>query len=122
MKLAKWTTTGIGLLGRGALAALLAAGSLLIPADHARADSGGSIRVALYADIGSKYKSTVPLVTLQSEQSFSLLPAAGGSPIIVGSGPEQSPCQSGRVPGEGIGDTKLADCCGCGEEAPVFFQ
>ncbi|MFC6649131.1 SpoIID/LytB domain-containing protein [Paenibacillus rhizoplanae] len=82
MKLAKWTTTGIGLLGRGALAALLAAGSLLIPADHARADSGGSIRVALYADIGSKYKSTVPLVTLQSEQSFSLLPAAGGSPLL----------------------------------------
>lgn len=82
MKLAKWTTTGIGLLGRGALAALLAAGSLLIPADYARADSGGSIRVALYADIGSKYKSTVPLVTLQSEQSFSLLPAAGGSPLL----------------------------------------
>lgn len=82
MKLAKWTTTGIGLLSRGALAALLAAGSLLIPADHARADSGGSIRVALYADIGSKYKSTVPLVTLQSEQSFSLLPAAGGSPLL----------------------------------------
>ncbi|WP_342478762.1 SpoIID/LytB domain-containing protein [Paenibacillus sp. FSL H7-0350] len=82
MKLAKWTTTGIGLLGRGAMAALLAAGSLLIPADHARADSGGPIRVALYADIGSKYKSTVPLVTLQSEQSFSLLPAAGGSPLL----------------------------------------
>lgn len=51
-------------------------------ADYARADSGRSIRVALYADIGSKYKSTVPLVTLQSEQSFSLLPAAGGSPLL----------------------------------------
>ncbi|QUL53741.1 SpoIID/LytB domain-containing protein [Paenibacillus tritici] len=82
MKLAKWKETGIGLLGRGALAVLLAAGSLLIPADITRADSAGSIRVALYADIGSKYKSTVPLVTLQSEQSFSLLPAAGGAPLL----------------------------------------
>ncbi|WP_340025311.1 SpoIID/LytB domain-containing protein [Paenibacillus sp. FSL K6-1096] len=82
MNLAKWKETGIGLLGRGALAALIAAGSLLAPAGSIRAEGGGTIRVALYADIGSKYKSTVPLVTLQSEQSFSLLSAAGGAPLL----------------------------------------
>lgn len=82
MKLAKWKETGLGLLGRGALAALLTAASVLAPAGTTHADSGGAIRVALYADIGSKYKSTVPLVTLQSEQDFSLLPAAGGTPLL----------------------------------------
>lgn len=81
MNLAKWKETGKGLLGRGALAALLAAASVLTPAGTTHADSGGTIRVALYADIGSKYKSTVPLVTLQSDLGFSLLSQAG-TPLL----------------------------------------
>lgn len=83
MNLAKWKETGIGLLGRSALAALLVAGSFLTPAGTTHADSGGAIRVALYADIGSKYKSTVPLITLQSDLDFSLLSAAGTSMLSV---------------------------------------
>jgi stage II sporulation protein D len=81
MNLAKWKETGMGMLGRGALAALLAAASLLTPAGTTHADSGGAIRVALYADIGSKYKSTVPLITLQSDLGFSLL-GTGGTPLL----------------------------------------
>ncbi|KAI7256472.1 hypothetical protein KC345_g10983, partial [Hortaea werneckii] len=83
MNLAKWKETGMGLLGRGALAALLVAASVLTPAGTTHADSGGAIRVALYADIGSKYKSTVPLITLQSDLDFSLLSAAGTPMLSV---------------------------------------
>ncbi|WNS43643.1 SpoIID/LytB domain-containing protein [Paenibacillus sp. MMS20-IR301] len=83
MKLAKRKKTGMGLLGRGALAALLVAASVLAPAGTTHADANGTIRVALYADIGSKYKSTVPLITLQSDSGFSLLPAAGGAPLLA---------------------------------------
>lgn len=81
MNLARWKETGLGLLGRGVLAASLVAGSLLTFAGTTHADTGGAIRVALYADIGSKYKSTVPLVTLQSDLGFSLLSQAG-TPLL----------------------------------------
>lgn len=59
----------------------MVAGSLLTFAGTTHADTGGAIRVALYADIGSKYKSTVPLVTLQSDLGFSLLSQAG-TPLL----------------------------------------
>lgn len=45
----------------------------MIPAGASHADSNSTIRVALYADIGSKYKSTVPVVTMLSTQSFTLM-------------------------------------------------
>ncbi|WP_229522241.1 SpoIID/LytB domain-containing protein [Paenibacillus monticola] len=73
----KWRSASV--LSRGLLAAALAVGSFLIPANESHADADGTIRVALYADIGSKYKSTVPLVTLQSEQSFNLVSIQTGS-------------------------------------------
>lgn len=60
-----------------------AVGSFLIPAGASHADSNSTIRVALYADIGSKYKSTVPAVTLLSTQSFTLLSDQAGSAPLV---------------------------------------
>lgn len=70
-------------LGRGLLAAALAAGSFLVPAGSSEA-AGEPIRVALYADIGSKYKSTTPQVTLQSGKDFNLASASAGTfPIVT---------------------------------------
>ncbi|CAM4191646.1 SpoIID/LytB domain-containing protein [Paenibacillus typhae] len=66
-------------LSRALLAAALTAGSLLVPAGGTYAESA-PIRVALYADIGSKYKSTVPFVTLQSAEAFNLM--AGGTTLL----------------------------------------
>lgn len=48
-----------------------------LPKAHAEGDQ--TIRVALFADIGSKYKLTVPTVTLQSKQAWSIGAAAGSS-------------------------------------------
>ncbi|WP_128083657.1 SpoIID/LytB domain-containing protein [Paenibacillus sp. DMB5] len=70
-------------LSRALLAAALTAGSLLVPAGGTYAESA-PIRVALYADIGSKYKSTVPFVTLQSAEAFNLM--AGGTTLLPVSG------------------------------------
>ncbi|OKP68341.1 sporulation protein [Paenibacillus sp. P3E] len=68
MNFARWKKTGVTLLA----GALIAAG-LLLPAADSHADPNATIRVALYADIGSKYKSTVPFVTLSSTMGFSLM-------------------------------------------------
>ncbi|KWX80358.1 SpoIID/LytB domain-containing protein [Paenibacillus jilunlii] len=68
MNLARWKKSGMGLL-----AGVLMAGGLLLPAADSHADPNTAIRVALYADIGSKYKSTVPFVTLSSTMGFSLM-------------------------------------------------
>lgn len=77
----KWR--GIAPLSKGLLAAAIAVGSFLIPAGASHADSNNTIRVALYADIGSKYKSTVPVVTLQSTQGFTMLSdQAGSAPLF----------------------------------------
>ncbi|MEK4293612.1 SpoIID/LytB domain-containing protein [Paenibacillus sp. FSL R5-0914] len=73
MKHTKMKWGGIAPLSKGLLAAAIAVGSLLIPAGASHADSNSTIRVALYADIGSKYKSTVPVVTMLSTQSFTLM-------------------------------------------------
>ncbi|MBY3621797.1 SpoIID/LytB domain-containing protein [Acinetobacter sp. CUI P1] len=83
----KWR--GIAPLSKGLLAAAIAVGSLLIPAGASHADSNSTIRVALYADIGSKYKSTVPVVTMQSTQSFTLMSDQPGSTPLL-SVPAQS--------------------------------
>ncbi|WP_342410086.1 SpoIID/LytB domain-containing protein [Paenibacillus sp. FSL R10-2778] len=83
MKHTKRKWRGVAPLSKGLLAAALAVGSFLIPAGASHADSNSTIRVALYADIGSKYKSTVPAVTLLSTQSFTLLSGQAGSAPLV---------------------------------------
>ncbi|UQZ33035.1 sporulation protein [Paenibacillus sp. PK3_47] len=77
MNHAKGKRTVMGQLGRGLLAAALAAGSFMVPAGTGDA-AGEPIRVALYADIGSKYKSTTPYVTLQSDKEFNLTSVPAG--------------------------------------------
>lgn len=89
MKHTKMKWRGIAPLSKGLLAAAIAVGSLLIPAGASHADSNSTIRVALYADIGSKYKSTVPVVTMQSTQSFTLISDQPGSTPLL-SVPAQS--------------------------------
>lgn len=90
MKHTKRKWRGVAPLSKGLLAAALAVGSFLIPAGASHADSNSTIRVALYADIGSKYKSTVPAVTLQSTQSFTLLSdQAGSAPLVSVPGQKQ---------------------------------
>lgn len=84
MKHTKMKWRDIAPLSKGLLAAAIAVGSLLIPAGASHADSNSTIRVALYADIGSKYKSTVPVVTMQSTQSFTLMSNQSGSvPLLL---------------------------------------
>ncbi|WP_312148456.1 SpoIID/LytB domain-containing protein [Paenibacillus odorifer] len=83
MKHTKRKWRGVAPISKGLLAAALAVGSFLIPAGASHADSNSTIRVALYADIGSKYKSTVPAVTLLSTQSFTLLSDQAGSAPLV---------------------------------------
>ncbi|QWU15069.1 stage II sporulation protein D [Paenibacillus sophorae] len=70
-------------LAKGLLAAALAAGCLLIPSGAGYADSPRTIRVALFADIGSKYKLTVPAVTLQSGQAWSLTAEDAGTVLVT---------------------------------------
>ncbi len=89
MKHTKMKWRGMAPLSKGLLAAALAVGSFLIPAGASHADSNSTVRVALFADIGSKYKSTVPVVTLQSTQSFTLLSDQPGSAPLL-SVPAQS--------------------------------
>lgn len=82
MKQKRGTRPAFKVLSRGLLAAMLAAGSLLLPSGHSSAATASTIRVALFADIGSKYKSTTPYVTLQSDQGFNLVSAQGnGAPL-----------------------------------------
>lgn len=89
MKHTKMKWRGMAPLSKGLLAAALAVGSFLIPAGASHADANSTVRVALYADIGSKYKSTVPVVTMQSTQSFTLMSDQPGSAPLL-SVPAQS--------------------------------
>ncbi|WP_438497248.1 SpoIID/LytB domain-containing protein [Paenibacillus sp. IHBB 3054] len=83
MNHARHKLTGMGLLGRGLLAATLIAGSFLVPAGDIHAESSANIRVAIYADIGSKYKLTVPYVTLQSAKEFNFLSGQSGAASLL---------------------------------------
>lgn len=83
MKLARRKGRGIGQLGKGLLSAILIAGSFLVSSGSGHAESGATIRVALYADIGSKYKSTVPYVTLQSANEFNFLSGQGAASLLT---------------------------------------
>lgn len=56
--------------------ALLTAGCLQVPA-YAAGNDGQLIRVALFANLGSTYKSTTPIITLESAGEWSL--QSGGS-------------------------------------------
>lgn len=60
-------------LAKGLLAGAMVMGSILLPVGNAHAESEATIRVALFADIGTKYKSTAPAITLQSLQEWSIL-------------------------------------------------
>lgn len=83
MKLTRRNSRRLSQLGKGLMSALLIAGSFLVSSGSGYAESGGTIRVALYADIGSKYKSTVPYVTLQSANEFGILSGQGAAPLLT---------------------------------------
>ncbi|GIO34899.1 hypothetical protein J2TS6_60400 [Paenibacillus albilobatus] len=69
--------------GKGLLAVLLAAGSLQMPGEAA-ALSADHIRVGLFMDLGSTYKSTTTAMTLSSGQAWSIgFNAAGGASSLL---------------------------------------
>ncbi|WP_054958144.1 SpoIID/LytB domain-containing protein [Paenibacillus dakarensis] len=67
---------------KGLLAIVVAGGVWQAPAANAAAPSLDSIRVAMFLDLGSRYKSTTPAVTLKSAEALS------GSIITSGSSQE----------------------------------
>lgn len=71
--------------GKGLLAGLLLAGSLQVSAlaDYTWQDE---VRVAMYLDFGSTYKSTVPAVTLQAGSSWQVGTESFGSLLQFGAG------------------------------------
>ncbi|WP_310552008.1 SpoIID/LytB domain-containing protein [Paenibacillus glufosinatiresistens] len=64
------------------LLGLAVTAGILIPSAGTSLAAGADIRVALYADLGSKYKSTTPFVTLQSAQGWNLAEAGGGAALL----------------------------------------
>lgn len=62
--------------GKGILAGLLLAGAIQLPAS---ADSGigPHVRVAMYLDLGSTYKSTIPAVTIKGDAAWGAGPQSG---------------------------------------------
>ena len=64
-------------------AALLTVGCLQVPA-YAANVNGSLIRVAMFANLGSTYKSTTPLITLESSGSWGL--EVGGTNVTLPSG------------------------------------
>ncbi|MBR2564541.1 MAG: SpoIID/LytB domain-containing protein [Paenibacillus sp.] len=64
-------------------AALLTVGCLQVPA-YAANENGSLIRVAMFANLGSTYKSTTPLITLESSGSWGL--EVGGTNVTLPSG------------------------------------
>ncbi|GGF94624.1 hypothetical protein GCM10010912_44490 [Paenibacillus albidus] len=93
----KWR--GWAPLAKGLLTAVIAAGSFLMSAGPTQAETNRTIRVALYADIGSKYKSTIPLATLQSGQSFTISssPGSGASLTVPAKNPVRASLDGYRV-------------------------
>ncbi|PQP84900.1 sporulation protein [Paenibacillus sp. PCH8] len=59
-------------------AALLTVGCLQVPA-YAAGNDGQMIRVAMFANLGSTYKSTTPLITLESTGQWSIQSESGAS-------------------------------------------
>lgn len=80
MNTSRWKRKAAAAMGKGLLAGM-AAVSLIVPAGPAEAAVPETIRVALYADIGSKYKSTVPAVTLESNSEWSV--GTGGVKLVT---------------------------------------
>lgn len=89
-----WWRTKAGQWGsKGILAAVLATGVLQLPAVTAEAagTSMDQIRVGLFLDLGSTYKSTTPVVTLSSGQSWSAgVSASSGAPALVSFGANET--------------------------------
>ncbi|WP_339257013.1 SpoIID/LytB domain-containing protein [Paenibacillus sp. FSL R5-0713] len=59
-------------------AALLTVGCLQVPA-YAAGNDGQTIRVAMFANLGSTYKSTTPLITLESTGQWSIQSESGAN-------------------------------------------
>lgn len=59
-------------------AALLTVGCLQVPA-YAAGNDGQTIRVAMFANLGSMYKSTTPLITLESKGQWSIQSESGAN-------------------------------------------
>ncbi|MBA9088819.1 stage II sporulation protein D [Fontibacillus solani] len=72
MKISRW--------GKGILSGFLLLGALQLPVSSVSADSSidRTVRVALFLDAGSTYKSTVPAVTLKAESEWSAGFSFGG--------------------------------------------
>ncbi|MBB3127089.1 stage II sporulation protein D [Paenibacillus rhizosphaerae] len=89
-----WRTKAVQWGSKGILAAVLATGVLQLPA--VTADAAGTspdqIRVGLFLDLGSTYKSTTPVVTLSSGQSWSagVSAASSGAPALVSFGANET--------------------------------
>ncbi|WP_188540908.1 SpoIID/LytB domain-containing protein [Paenibacillus segetis] len=66
-----------GKLSKGIVAGLLLATTLQIPA-YADSSTGTNVRVAMFLDVGTTYKSTVPAVTLKGDSAWGTGPQRGG--------------------------------------------
>ncbi|CAI6079256.1 hypothetical protein PAECIP112173_02635 [Paenibacillus sp. JJ-100] len=75
-------------------AALLTVGCLQVPA-YAANENGPLIRVAMFANLGSTYKSTTPLITLESAGSWGL--EVGGTDVALPSGQARFSADGFRV-------------------------
>lgn len=64
-------------------AALLTVGCLQVPA-YAAGTDGKQIRVAMFANLGSTYRSTTPLITLESAGQWSIQAGSGRVPLPSG--------------------------------------
>ncbi|WP_397353305.1 SpoIID/LytB domain-containing protein [Paenibacillus xylanexedens] len=76
-------------------ATLLTVGCLHVPA-YAAGDNGQLIRVAMFANLGSTYKSTTPLITLESAGSWSIQ-SGGGTNVTLPSGQTRFSADGFRV-------------------------
>ncbi len=62
--------------GKGILAGLLLAGAIQLPAS-ADSGTGVHVRVAMYLDLGSTYKSTIPAITFKGDAAWGAGPQSG---------------------------------------------
>ncbi|RCX22437.1 stage II sporulation protein D [Fontibacillus phaseoli] len=81
--------------GKGIIAGILLAGAIQLPA-MADSATGTHVRVAMYLDLGSTYKSTIPAVTLKADSSWGAGPRTGAGDWI-----QLAPGQSARFSVDG---------------------
>ncbi|MGM1050555.1 MAG: SpoIID/LytB domain-containing protein [Bacillota bacterium] len=80
----KWNRSIRTWCAKGLLAVIVAGSVWYAPAASAAAPSLDNIRVALFLDLGSKYKSTTPAVTVESSEPFnaSLITSEGSQGLL----------------------------------------